>query len=121
MKEKKLFDALTEVREEYIEEARTTKLKKQGMGWKKWVAIAASTVLVIGISGTFILHSLYILGGKKGGVGSGHGESSIFMSYAGPVFPLTLSEADSTITAIRNILYDFSLSNEGVFVFGVLM
>ena len=113
MKEKKLFDALTEVREEYIEEARTTKLKKQGMGWKKWVAIAASTVLVIGISGTFILHSLYILGGKKGVLGSGHGESSIFMSYAGPVFPLTLSEADSKITATRNILYDFVLPNEG--------
>lgn len=112
MKEKKLFDALTEVREDYIEEARTTKLKKQGMGWEKWLAIVASTVLIIGISGTFILHSLFILDGKKGGVGSGHGEGSIFKSYAGPVFPLTLSEADSKITAIRNILYDFVLPNE---------
>ena len=29
MKEKKIFDALTNVREEYIEEARTTPIKRQ--------------------------------------------------------------------------------------------
>ena len=35
MKEKKIFDALTEVREDYIDEARTTMLKKQPFRWKK--------------------------------------------------------------------------------------
>ncbi len=32
--------------------------------------------------------------------------------YAGPVFPLTLREADNTITATRNIAYDFALPSE---------
>lgn len=35
MKEKKIFDALTEVSDEYIEEAMTSKLKKHTYGWKK--------------------------------------------------------------------------------------
>lgn len=111
MREKKIFDALTEVREEYIEEARTTQLKKQSMGWKKWTAIAACTVMVIGISGALLLQIFFPFSGISGGH-AGHGESSTFMSYAGPVFPLALSESDNTITAIRNILYDFSLPNE---------
>ena len=34
------------------------------------------------------------------------------MSYAGPLFPLTLSEQDSKVTADRHITYDFSLANE---------
>ncbi len=32
-----------------------------------------------------------------------------FMSYAGPVFPLTLSAENNSITAERNITYDFEL------------
>ena len=34
MKEKKIFDALTEVRDQYVEEARTTSLKKQALPGK---------------------------------------------------------------------------------------
>ncbi|MEW9124985.1 MAG: hypothetical protein AB2421_19900 [Thermotaleaceae bacterium] len=112
MKEKKIFDALTEVCEEYIEEARTTQLRKQAMGWKKWTAIAACTVMVVGIGGALLLQNLFHVGGNTGSGGTGHYESSAFMSYAGPVFPLILSEEDNTIMAIRNILYDFSLPNE---------
>lgn len=112
MKEKKIFDALTEVREEYIEEARTTRLKKQVTGWKKWTAFAACIVIAIGISGVLLLHNFVPLGGNTGGGSIGHSESSTFMSYEGPVFPLTLSEEDNTIMVIRNILYDFSLPDE---------
>jgi len=112
MKEKKIFDAITEVREEYIEEARTTKLKKQYADWKKWTAIAACAVMAVGIIGTLIMQNFFPFGGSTGSGGTGHGESSIFMSYAGPVFPLTLIEEDSTITAFRNIGYDFSLRSE---------
>ena len=45
MKGKKIFDALTDVDEKYIEEARTSKLKKASYSWKKWATIAASLVL----------------------------------------------------------------------------
>lgn len=112
MKEKKIFDALTEVRDEYIEEARTTRLKKQAPGWNKWTAIAACAIMAIGISGALLLQNFLPFGGNTGSGDAGHGESSIFMSYAGPVFPLTLSEEDNTMMTIRNILYDFSLPNE---------
>lgn len=110
MKEKKIFDALSEISEKYIEEARTTKLHKQARQWKKWVAIAASVLIVIGVSGIFAYRNHFNMGSSSGG--GGHDESSTFMSYAGPVFPLTLSEADDTITASRNILYDFPLTGK---------
>lgn len=113
MREKKIFDAITDVRDEYIEEARTTKLLKQSANWKKWTAIAACAIMVIGISGALVLRNFIPFGGNAGsGGGAGHDEGSIFMSYAGPVFPLSLSGEDDTITAIRNIGYDFSLPNE---------
>ncbi|NLL72969.1 MAG: hypothetical protein GX237_05520 [Clostridiales bacterium] len=113
MKVKQIFDAITEVRDEYIEEARTTQLKKSAIAWKKWTMIvAACIVMAIGIRGAYSLPDLLPFGGKAGGSGSGHGESSTFMSYAGPAFPLTLSQPDNTVTATRNIIYDFSLPNE---------
>jgi hypothetical protein len=110
MKEKKIFNALTDVRDEYIEEARTTKLKKQTMAWKRWTAFAA--VITIGISAAILLQNLLPLGGSSGSGGTGHGENSVFMYYDGPVFPLTLKDEDNTINADRNINYDFSLKNE---------
>ncbi|TYQ16764.1 UNVERIFIED_CONTAM: hypothetical protein Cloal_3335 [Acetivibrio alkalicellulosi] len=109
MKEKKIFDALTEVREEYIEEARKTKLQKQSVSWRKWSAIAACAVAVIIISGVLVIQNPFPFGGNLRGGGVGRNQSNIFMSYAGPTFPLTLSKEDNTITAIRNICYDFSL------------
>ena len=42
----------------------------------------------------------------------GYADGSIFMSYAGPVFPLTLSETENDIIVDRNISYDFSLPDE---------
>ena len=41
------------------------------------------------------------MGGSAGAGGSGHSEASTFMSYAGPVFPLTLAEENGSITAQR--------------------
>lgn len=112
MREKKIFDALTEVREEYIEEARTTRLQQQFSPWRKWSAVAACALVAIGIGGALMMQSRLPFGGNAGSGGIGHGDSSIFMSYAGPVFPLTLNKADDKITAIRNITYDFSLPAE---------
>ncbi len=57
--------------------------------------------------------NLLPFGGNAGTGGSGHAEgATTFMSYAGPVFPLTLSEPDSEMTASRRITYDFSLDGE---------
>lgn len=113
MKEKKIFDAITEVHEDYIEEASTIKLKKHSFGWKRWTAVAACVVLVLGIVGiSFIKYLPFGGNSATGGGGAGHGESRSFMSYAGPIFPMTLGEEDSDISATRNISYDFSLAND---------
>lgn len=107
MKEKNILEALSDIRDEYIEEARTTKLKKHTNSWRRMAAIAACAILVIAISGIFIIENFYPFGGSSGGFG--HDEGTGFMSYAGPVFPLTLSEPDNAITASRSLQYDFSL------------
>lgn len=47
--------------------------------------------------------------GDTAGSGSGGNESgSVFMSYAGPVFPLNVLNDTTGITAVRNIDYDFA-------------
>jgi hypothetical protein len=104
MKEKKIFDAVTQVDDEIIEEARVSKLERQAKLWKKWMALAASLIVVLAV-GRAVLFSIPF-GGSAGG-DRGHSEGSVFMSYAGPVFPLTLSE-DTGIKAVRNIDFDFS-------------
>mgnify|MGYP000969149598 CR=1 FL=1 len=112
MKEKKIFNAITDVRDEYIEEARTTRLQRQAATWKKWTAIVACLAMVIGIGGTLLLKNAIPFGGNTGTGGAGHDEGNVFMSYAGPIFPLTLDEKDHSMSATRDISYDFSLPNE---------
>jgi len=53
MKEKKIFDAVTNVPDELVEEARETKLKRVSRSWKKWTALAACVALVIGFISVF--------------------------------------------------------------------
>lgn len=107
MKEKKIFDAITEVDEELVEEARTATLQAHIRPWKRWAAIAACIALVAGIGGPLLLRMNFSVPGGNSGSG-GHGEGSAFMSYAGPVFPLTLSEAVDDLNAVREINFDFS-------------
>ncbi|HBN85702.1 MAG TPA: hypothetical protein DDZ89_17885 [Clostridiales bacterium] len=110
MKGKRIFDALTRVRDEYIDEASRTKLKKQHSGFRKLLTVAAGLVVVLGIGTILALQGLLPFGGSSGG--AGHMGGSTFMSYAGPVFPMSLSKEDSDIAANRNIVYDFSLPRE---------
>lgn len=53
MKEKKIFDAVTNVPDDLVEEARRTKLKKSFHYRKKWIAVAACLALVIGFASIF--------------------------------------------------------------------
>lgn len=110
----KLFHAITDIRDETIEAALDTKLQKSHA--HSWIAAAACLLLVVGIGGIAAMNKWLPFGGNTGGAGaggSGHADgATTFMSYAGPVFPLTLREGDPTITATRNIAYDFALANE---------
>ena len=104
----RLFEALGEISEEKIDEASPDDRTSQ-FRWRRWTALAAVLVLVIGV-GSYVLPRM---GGGSGNVGAGAGGAgadgaSTFMSYAGPVFPLTLREADGAITAEREITLDFA-------------
>ncbi|MBQ4577235.1 MAG: hypothetical protein IJB07_05850 [Firmicutes bacterium] len=100
MKSDELLDAIGEARDEYVHDVRNGKVKKMPR-WAKWTsAIAACLVLTIGVS-------LFFggMGGNAGG--SGHEDGSTFMSYAGPVFPLTLRVENTSISANRRTTMDF--------------
>ncbi|HKL10383.1 MAG TPA: hypothetical protein VJ990_03015 [Clostridia bacterium] len=107
MKVEKLFEAITDLDDNLIEEARLNSLIKQSKAWKKWTAIVASVALVVVIAGSALLRiGVLIPGGSSGS--NGHREGSVFMSYAGPVFPLTLSEEMDDLSVKRRIDFDFS-------------
>ena len=102
MKSDELLDAIGEAKAEYVQEVRNAKVKKMP-GWAKWTsAIADGLVLTLGVS-------LFFggMGGNAGAGGSGDEDGSTFMSYAGPVFPLTLREENTSISADRSITMDF--------------
>lgn len=107
----KLFAAIGDVRDDLIDEAAEDRnLKRKAASWLRWGGIAAALLLTAGLG----LHLLPGLGGggasapasQSGGSGSDAGTE--FMSYAGPVFPLTLAEENGAITAERDLTLDFA-------------
>jgi len=135
-REIKLFNAITNIRDDLVEHAQDMKFESAGtvldtqsdtdydakgktprktklrIRWKL-LSSAAACILAAGLAGILIWQGVFHIGGKTGGGsandgGSGHSEGTTFMSYAGPVFPLTLSEAYGSITASRHVSFDFS-------------
>ena len=119
MKAERLFRILGLVDESLIEEAVSASspaaVQRRRHPWRRLLAAAACLAVICG--GAYLAGTLR-MGGRAGAGGSGHSEASTFMSYAGPVFPLTPAEETSSITAERNITLDFApwipawLSNE---------
>ena len=118
MKAERLFRILGLVDESLVEEAVSASSPaavQRRHPWRRLLAAAACLAVICG--GAYLAGTLR-MGGRAGAGGSGHSEASTFMSYAGPVFPLTTAEETSSITAERNITLDFApwipawLSNE---------
>ena len=105
MKSNDLLDAIGEVSDEYIADAKSAK-KRRMPRWAKWsCAAAACLVAAVGVGSVLLIRG-GINGGSAGGVG--HADGSSFMHYAGPVFPLTLLESNPEISATRDITMDFA-------------
>lgn len=103
-----LYDALTNVKDALVEEAASPRLSAQKrVNWLKWGSIAAAVVLVLGAGGWWTL-SHWRLGASSAGCGGHEDGSTVFMSYAGPVFPLTALDGGEGVTAERRLTYDFS-------------
>ncbi len=113
MKEERIFDGITDIRDDIIERTEKYEFKKKPKSaWIKWGAVAACGCLAVGLGGKFVLDNI---GGSAGGGGSipeagfGSEENSIsYMSYQGPVLPLGAMTEIEGITAERNINFDFS-------------
>jgi hypothetical protein len=106
-KSEKLYHAITDISDEIIDEAQKTKLRKPGYT-RRWTGVtAAALLLVIGISSYGVWHWIQNNMGGAGADGAGHDESTEFMSYGGPVFPLTLKNNPHGIKTERALCYDF--------------
>lgn len=97
MNPEQLYDGMTEIRDDLIEEPVSPRKPEPKKPWVRWLLSAAAILTVI------FLGSL--VGGKAGG-GSGNGGRT-YMAYHGPVFPLDVLE-DTALTASRRTDYDFS-------------
>lgn len=109
MREDKLYEAITLIDDDLIDEtARYVSTPKRAVHWKRWTALAACLVLAVGVGGT-LLGRFGGFGGNSsaGAGGSGSDDGSTFLSYAGPVFPLTTIENADGLTAERDITLDF--------------
>lgn len=109
----RLLVRLGEIRAETIEEADEPVIgrARKRPAWRRWAALAAGLAIVLFTAGV-LTGVIPLLGGSSGTGGSGVNPTdsgpTTFMFYAGPVFPLTLREADSGISAQREITLDFA-------------
>ena len=111
MSNENIYDGITGIREDIVQKAENYQFKKKDKkasgrkAWMKWGAMAACACLVVGV-GAFMLDRG---GDQEANSGGGGGESgTVFMSYAGPVFPLNVLDDTTGIVAERNIDIDFA-------------
>lgn len=101
-KSERLFEAIGNVNDKAVDEAaQAMEKRRKPRWWLRWTAGLAAVLILAAGAGLLFLPR----GGGAGGTGS---NGSTFMSYAGPVMPLTLREENGDITAERDITLDFA-------------
>ena len=116
MKSERLFRVLGLVDDDLIEEAASP-----AGGWgsfRKWMAAAACLAVLCAVGAGWLITGGFLGMGSSAPEESGSGiasdnepsseEGATFMSYAGPVVPLTLAEENSGLTAERETTWDFA-------------
>lgn len=120
MKSEKLYDGITEIRDETIERAENVKFHTAGKPLRRWGTLAAALVLVLGL-GLVIGIALRpagaggstgaTAGGNSGITGFGYptmdSSTYSYMDYEGPVLPLMALEA-TEIEVSRHTVLDFA-------------
>lgn len=106
-REEKLFEAVTRIPDELIEEAAAP-CKRQPRKWAAYVVAAAACVAAVlavpRLLGSMGSDGLFETSSNGGG---GHDSGTVFLSYAGPVFPLDVTDAGG-LTAARKVTLDLS-------------
>ena len=99
-----LFRAITDIREEYIEEAALPRIRRVTL--PRLAGLAAACFLLLA-GGTYLLAVLGVVPlGPAAGGGSSK-EKGSFMYYAGPILPLTAPEG-TELAAARCVTLDFT-------------
>lgn len=117
MRAERLFRILGLVDDDLIEEAGSASsaaAPERRARPRRALAAAACLVLICGL-GLFLRAGRGNMNGADGlspgsggAGGGGHGDGTTFMSYAGPVFPLTAQEPAAELTAERALTWDFA-------------
>ncbi len=103
----RLFSTLGQLPDDYVEEAAEPKKKERH--WKRWGTAAACVTLAVMTVGIFPhLGGCGAGGGTAAPESADGGEPTAFMSYAGPILPLTLRQENANISARRDITLDFA-------------
>ena len=115
MNEQQLLRALGDVQPTYLAESeQPPQPVSKESHWKRWAALAACVCL---IAGAALYHRFGGASSTPASTAGGGGrnieeqsdtEASSFMSYAGPMFPLTLESAAEELTAERATTLDFA-------------
>ncbi len=112
MNAQQLFEAITNIRDEHVTAAEAFRFAKKRRPLR-WLSAAAALVLVCGLGAAAVQHGL-IPGGRTGSGGSETG--SAYMAYAGPIFPLDITEDLPALTAERRVTLDLSPYDDYVYV-----
>ena len=117
MRAERLFRILGLVDESLIEEAVSASSPAAVRRRPPWGRLLAAAACLAVICGGVFLTSTFRMGGSTGEAdggampgesGDGHNGGTTFMSYAGPVFPLTTVETVTGLTAERTVTWDFA-------------
>ncbi len=122
MRSERLFRILGLVDDDLIEEAEPASsaaaFKRRDASWRI-LGLAACLVLICGLGIWFRAGGDCLYGNLSGAAdgavpgdsaagGGGHNAGTVFMSYAGPVFPLSTAENGTGLTAERTLTWDFA-------------
>lgn len=99
MRADELMDAIGQVDDNLIQDAKQSRRKKRP-SWIKWSSAVAACLCLVVIG-------IYFRGGVGGGAGGGGDFDLSYMRYNGPVLPLTLMDGGEGIQAQRNVDFDF--------------
>ena len=114
-----LYDAITLIDDDLIDEAADwAPARRKVVHWKRWTALAACLAVVLGAGGLMKLGLFGGMGGNSGSAGNAGSNayaydgtddgSTEFMSYAGPVLPLTTLESADALDVQRELALDFA-------------
>ncbi|MDE6642265.1 MAG: hypothetical protein K2K63_17280 [Acetatifactor sp.] len=129
---KKLYDSITNIKDEFVEEAQASKRKgcvsagkpilwqKKHPAWTKWCALAASLCLVIGM-GSLMLMNLHHAGTSGGSYNSGgfdngfwgSGDLALLDAHREDFMPGLSAEAEAAFEGVPGVMEIYrTLNNE---------